>query len=391
MATAQRVCLTDGLTTWTVIDQAYRLVEPVEAFLEYGRQIDFRPNTTRAYAQGLAKWWSFLEQIARPWDSVKLHDFGDFISLLRYGELDSPVRELRRQPVLSDGTVNLRLRAVMSFYRYQAGCGIDAAPFLWKYTQVRSGRYLTFLEHASRRKPQQRATIQIHTARKSVPIMSPKAIDTLQDAEATYDSALMEWRGDLRYRFLWALLAESGLRIGEALSLQHRDWQTGVGRDSARVRIVSRPHPHGLSAKSGDREVHVGSRLDRLYADYIWWLCDRGADAALDDWDTSYIFCNTQQKPLFSALRTESVYAHLRAMKRKVSDLPPQMTPHWFRHTHATALLLAGSPVHTVSRRLGHTSVQTTMNIYGHITEDAELTALANWREYVAGWEYRNV
>ena len=86
-----------------------------------------------------------------------------------------------------------------------------------------------------------------------------------------------------------------------------------------------------------------------------------------------------------------SVYAHLRSMKHRNADLPNLMTPHWFRHTHATALLLAGSPVHTVSRRLGHASVQTTMNIYGHVTEDAELASVANWREYVAGWEYPNV
>lgn len=37
MATAQRVTLSDGATTWTVIDRSFRLVEPVEDYLEYGR------------------------------------------------------------------------------------------------------------------------------------------------------------------------------------------------------------------------------------------------------------------------------------------------------------------------------------------------------------------
>ena len=83
----------------------------------------------------------------------------------------------------------------------------------------------------------------------------------------------------------------------------------------------------------------------------------------------------------------ETVYAHLRSVKHRLPQLPAAATPHWMRHTHATALLLAGTPVHVVSRRLGHESVQTTMNTYGHVTEDAELEALANWREVVAGWE----
>lgn len=391
MATAQRVTLSDGATTWTVIDRSFGLIEPAESFLEYGRQVNFRPNTLRAYAQSLAQWWSFLEGAEKSWDTVKLHDFGDFISALRYGEIDSAVRDLRPRRVLSEGTVNLRLRAVMSFYRYQAGCGADAAPFLWKQAQVRSGRYLSFLEHVARRTPQKRATIRIRGSRRPTPILRPQTIDTLQAAESSYDSNDGEWRGDLRYRFLWALLAESGMRIGEALSLQHRDWHTGIGGKSAWVSIVSRPHPHGLSAKSGERDVHIGSRLDRLYADYVWWLCDRGADAALNDWDSAYIFCNTMRAPLFAPLRTESVYAHLRSMKQRDIGLPVKVTPHWFRHTHATALLLAGSPVHVVSRRLGHASVQTTMNIYGHVTEDAELASVANWRDFVAGWEYANV
>ena len=390
MATAQRVTLNDGATTWTVIDRSFGLVEPVEAYLEYGRQVDFRPNTTRAYAQSLAQWWSFLEVTGASWDAVKLHDFGDFISALRYGELGSPIRELRPRPALSDSTVNLRMRAVMSFYRYQADSGADAAPFLWTQARVRSGRYLSFLEHVARRAPQKRAAIRIRAVRKAIPVLTPTTIDALQDAEASYDPTLEEWRGDLRYRFLWAVLAESGMRIGEALSLQHRDWITGIGGKSARVAIVSRAHPYGLSAKSGEREVHIGSRLDRLYTDYVWWLCDRGADVALDDWDSSYIFCNVMRSPLFAPLRTESVYAHLRSLKHRDTDLPTLMTPHWFRHTHATALLLAGTPAHVVSRRLGHASVQTTMNIYGHVTEDAELASVANWREYVAGWEYPN-
>ncbi|MGH3409161.1 MAG: hypothetical protein ACRDRJ_42680 [Streptosporangiaceae bacterium] len=33
----------------------------------------------------------------------------------------------------------------------------------------------------------------------------------------------------MRDRLLWVLLAETGLRLGEALGLQHRDWHTGRG------------------------------------------------------------------------------------------------------------------------------------------------------------------
>ena len=74
------------------------------------------------------------------------------------------------------------------------------------------------------------------------------------------------------------------------------DWGTGRSA-TATVSVVDRPHPHGISTKSGSRRIHIGSRLDRLYGDYVWWLCDQGADALIDDWDRSYIFCNTRREP----------------------------------------------------------------------------------------------
>ena len=66
--------------------------------------------------------------------------------------------------------------------------------------------------------------------------------------------------------------------------------------------------------------------------------------------------------------------------------LPEGWSPHWLRHTHASALLLAGVPLHVVSRRLGHADVQTTMDLYGWVTEDAELRAVAGWRSFTEGW-----
>jgi integrase/recombinase XerD len=49
-------------------------------------------------------------------------------------------------------------------------------------------------------------------------------------------------------------------------------------------------------------------------------------------------------------------------------------------------LLLSGAREHVVMRRLGHADIQTTLNLYGWVTEDAELRALADWRSFCAGW-----
>jgi integrase len=55
--------------------------------------------------------------------------------------------------------------------------------------------------------------------------------------------------------------------------------------------------------------------------------------------------------------------------------------------THATALLLGGTPEWVVSRRLGHAHVQTTLDLYGWVSEDEALRAAANWKNYTDGWK----
>ena len=55
--------------------------------------------------------------------------------------------------------------------------------------------------------------------------------------------------------------------------------------------------------------------------------------------------------------------------------------PHLFRHTYATWLLRRGAGMESVKELLGHASISTTIDTYGHLTvEDARKTLEA------AGW-----
>ena len=60
-------------------------------------------------------------------------------------------------------------------------------------------------------------------------------------------------------------------------------------------------------------------------------------------------------------------------MTRRVRQLGlPYLTPHGLRHTHATLLLKARTPVHVVQQRLGHASATITLNVYAHVLPDDE-------------------
>lgn len=55
---------------------------------------------------------------------------------------------------------------------------------------------------------------------------------------------------------------------------------------------------------------------------------------------------------------------------------------HGFRHTHCSLLFEAGVPVKDVMERLGHSDIQTTMNIYTHVTQDSRDKSAELFAEY---------
>ncbi|QIK87129.1 tyrosine-type recombinase/integrase [Erysipelothrix sp. HDW6B] len=52
------------------------------------------------------------------------------------------------------------------------------------------------------------------------------------------------------------------------------------------------------------------------------------------------------------------------------------MTIHGFRHSHATNLINNGVNIVSVSKRLGHSNIQTTLNVYTHLLDSKEETVI---------------
>ena len=48
------------------------------------------------------------------------------------------------------------------------------------------------------------------------------------------------------------------------------------------------------------------------------------------------------------------------------------ITPHVLRHSHATLLITNHIPINIISKRLGHTNITTTLNVYAHCFKDDE-------------------
>lgn len=387
MAVRQRVVCGDEVT-YVVLDRQWSVVEAAEAYLEHLRQEPYSPHTVRSYAHGLALWWSMLEERDQDWRKVGVQDLARFRQRLRNGGGDPSVFRLRQDKPTPESTVDAALTAVMSFYRYQAiVADVPAARQFYVHvkggTTESRGRYASFLGHLGGGQ-NRRVVGRRRDPRLPPPFLTPAQIEVIkQDAAAFRAEEDLRWVGDLRMRLLWMLLEETGLRLAEALLLQHGDWQPGTGT-TAFVEVQPREDQRRrLRVKNQQfRRVYISDDLDELYGEYLFWLVDLGIE--LRDGDS--VFVNVFRGGFGRPLRPETVYDWIEGFKRRHPLLPTGWTPHWFRHTHATTLLLAGVPEHVVQRRLGHADIHTLMTTYAHVTENAAMRAAADWKRLAARW-----
>jgi integrase len=160
-------------------------------------------------------------------------------------------------------------------------------------------------------------------------------------------------------------LVASGARWGEAAALRPSD----VNYDEGTVRISrswKQDHHAGgyrlgaTKTRKGNRTINVPkSTLDKL------------------DYSNEFLFVNRDGGPVRSQGFSARVWAKavvrawplVDADGKPVKDRSKILRPriHDLRHTNASWLIQAGAPLPVVQQHLGHESITTTVNTYGHL------------------------
>lgn len=337
----QRLVMPSSLeASWTVTDDGLP-VPAIEAYLAYLAALERSPNTVRAYAISLKFWFEFCARRGVAWDGAEVEDVARFVAWLRSPAEKVVVLEAgaaRRAPA----TVNRHLAAVFGFYDFQARSGVALAAGLVTWRRSGRGGFKPFLHQVTRSRPLATRPIALR-----VPTRAPATLTGGQVA------ALAAACDRLRDRLLVTLLAETGMRVGQALGLRHGD----MASPAREIRIVPRrDNANGARAKTHTEHVIPVSRaLIRLYSEYLF--------REYGDLDCDYVFVNLWGRPRGHPLRYQAVaglVARLRARTGIAFSL------HRLRHTHATDLIRHGVPIEIVSRRLTHASVLTTSQAYLH-------------------------
>ena len=208
-------------------------------------------------------------------------------------------------------------------------------------------------------------------------VIKPKKQTTISDKHGNYynKDELKKFLAaakdtDLKKYTLFRLLAYSGIRAGECLALTWHDLD--YKNNTIAINKTYAKTNNGIKiqtpkTKASIRKVSLDVETIQVLKE--WQLNQRkqllkvGINAMNK---RQLIFSNNKN----SFIANETVRLAIHQIAKKAGIYP--ITTHGFRHTHATLLFASGMDIKQVQARLGHSNVQTTLNIYTHAIQDKQ-------------------
>ncbi|NEU30880.1 tyrosine-type recombinase/integrase [bacterium LRH843] len=347
----------DNRKAYLLLDKNRLPVEPVAKYMKYLHNRESSSNTLKTYCTALKHYFTYLEQAEVDYQQINFQRLSNFVAWLRSPyESNKVIPHKGTKAKRRESTVNNYLTVVTSFYDYLYRNELidsDVVEKLMKKMFAGAGGngYKGFLHHVNEGKPLSKNVLKLNEPRKKVNVFMKEQVDLI------YQSTT-----NIRDKFLVRLLFESGLRIGEVLSLFLEDFQFNAKQRKHKIQLTDRGElPNGGKLKTGVRRLDISQGLMDLYDDYLYEVVDEYNP------DHNFVFVKIWGKNAGAPLTYSDVYATFKEIERKTGI---HITPHMFRHTHGTIYYLQTKNIKMVQERLGHAQIQTTINLYVHPSED---------------------
>lgn len=169
---------------------------------------------------------------------------------------------------------------------------------------------------------------------------------------------------------LFRLLAYSGMRIGECLALTWHDLDyknNTIAINKTLARTNNGLRIQTPKTKASNRVISLDNETIQVLK--MWQLEQRKQllKVGINAMDSKQlIFSNGKN----SFIIVPTVRLAIKQIAKKAGI--HSITTHGFRHTHATLLFASGLDIKQVQARLGHSNVQTTLNIYTHAMKEKQ-------------------
>ena len=348
----------DGKTRYYLIDEQGVPVQEVMNYLKFLDNQGKARNTLRLSCYQLQNYYQFLEETGKDYRDVTIDDIATFMAWLRNPDLLKKVVSLRFEPARKEQTINENIDRVIGFYDYlvrRGGLENRLSEKLVKFVTHPQRRYRSFLYGIAENRPSRSSILKIPVPQRE--------IRRIKKEEAV---ALLGECTNIRDYFLLYLLFETGMRIGEALSL----WLEDFDPDGLKISITDRGELENLAEI---KTVHSPRKLDctQDLADlFMGYVCE----VHTCDINTNHVFLKLRGENAGRPMDYADVDNLFRTLRRKTGI---RITPHVFRHTSLSLLYADGWAPELLRIRAGHKNIYTTINTYIHPTEE-ELTEAFN-------------
>ena len=230
-----------------------------------------------------------------------------------------------------------------------------------------------------------------------------KQINAIQEADEDFEEPrvltfeetdlFMEVASRYRYFNEFCLALETGMRIGEILGLKISDLDFKnrtiyVNRTLVYSRCDDKDDPmygkhrfnfHPPKSVKGKRKVYMTEKAYHILKKQIKKkrIIDGKGKKALKGFE-DLIFTTRNNTPISPRDTTAVMTLISKKIMLKNPDFQP-LTPHTLRHTFATRCIESGVNPKSLQIILGHSTIQITLNLYCHVTDDTLVSEMSKF------------
>lgn len=185
----------------------------------------------------------------------------------------------------------------------------------------------------------------------------------------------LEYSKESRYYNLFVVALETGMRIGELKALYWNDIDFSRRALWVKKTMCLVRGDHGAYFEVHNPKTFSGNRLIPLTNKCIEALMRQKAlntstvQKYKDTNFTNLVFPSKKNQPFHDMVILESIHNVIAKMAAD-GFYVEKFGPHTFRHTFATRAIENDMNPKTLQRILGHSSLQMTMNLYCHVSDD---------------------
>jgi integrase len=217
-------------------------------------------------------------------------------------------------------------------------------------------RYIDFNPAAEVEKPKRTSSEE----QKEIVVLSPEQI------QALFDNAR-----DLKDKVMFVTAVLTGMRQGEILGLKWSD----IDWSDSQIN-VRRTYNHGRfyepKSKASKRKIDLAPQLVKALKE--WKLASHFKT------EDDLVFPNPEGKPQNHTRMLRKSF-HPAVVRAKL----PRFRFHDLRHTYASIQIKQGENLKYIQAQLGHSSIQMTMDVYGHLMDTVNREAATRLGNFIFG------